>query len=180
MFEISQLKHIRKQLNLTQNQFAKRAGVSQSLIAKIEANKIDPTFSKVKKIEGALNQINNEQEAKAKDIMVNKVISVPPSNKVPEIVRILHENAISQVLVISEKNVKGVIYESNLLEKSSENNFSSLQAEDVMIEAPPVVSEETNISVVSSLLKFYPLVLVSKEGSAVGVIAKSDLLKSLL
>ncbi|MBW2992073.1 helix-turn-helix domain-containing protein, partial [Candidatus Woesearchaeota archaeon] len=36
-YEISEIKEIRKKLGLTQSQLSKKAGVSQSLIAKIEA-----------------------------------------------------------------------------------------------------------------------------------------------
>ncbi len=43
LFNIEHLKKIRKQLNLTQHQFAKESGVSQSMVAKIESNKLDPT-----------------------------------------------------------------------------------------------------------------------------------------
>ena len=49
-YEIEQLKQIRKQLGLTQTEFAKEAGVSQSLVAKIEAGNIDPTYSKVQQM----------------------------------------------------------------------------------------------------------------------------------
>ncbi len=180
MFDISQLKNIRRKINLTQNQFAKKAGVSQSLIAKIESGKIDPTFSKVKRIEDALAKITNEQEAVAKDIMISNVTSVGPSAKTKDIISILNKHAISQVPVIDEGNVKGIIYESSLLEKSNDANFHSMLAREIMVESPPIVTEETKMSVVSSILKFYPLVLVSKEGNIAGLITKSDLLKSLI
>ena len=49
-YELSEIKKIRKNLGLTQTQLSKRANVSQSLIAKIESGKIDPTFTKTKKI----------------------------------------------------------------------------------------------------------------------------------
>ena len=62
VFDISQLKKIRKQLDLTQFQFAKKAGISQSMIAKIESNKLDPTYSKVKKIELALELLTKHGE----------------------------------------------------------------------------------------------------------------------
>ncbi len=48
--ELSEIKHLRKKFGLTQSQLAKLSGVSQSLIAKIEADRIDPTFSKAQKI----------------------------------------------------------------------------------------------------------------------------------
>ena len=42
---LQEIKHLRKKFNLTQGELAKLAGVSQSLIAKIESNKINPTFT---------------------------------------------------------------------------------------------------------------------------------------
>jgi predicted transcriptional regulator len=180
MFDITQLKSVRKQLNLTQNQFAKNAGVSQSLIAKIESGKIDPTYSKVQKIESVLNKISQEHSKTAKDIMIQNLISVKPDLNIIEIIKLLNEHAISQILVSENENVKGIIYEAHLLEKITEKSFSSYTAKDIMIEAPPLVSEESKIPIVSSLLKFYPLILVSKKGKVIGVITKSDLLKSLL
>ncbi|MFH0797915.1 MAG: CBS domain-containing protein [Candidatus Woesearchaeota archaeon] len=180
MFDITQLKNIRRKIDLTQSQFAKKAGVSQSLIAKIEAGKIDPTFSKVKKIEDALMKITHEQEAVAKSIMISNVTSVNPNTKTKDIISILNKHAISQVPVIEDGNVRGIVYESNLLEKSAEPHFNSMLAKDIMAEAPPIVTEETKISVVSSILKFYPILLVSKDGRIAGLITKSDLLKSLL
>ena len=44
---------------------------------------------------------------------------------------------------------------------------------------PPVVSRESPINVISSLLKHYPVVLVSESGRLVGLITKSDLLTKL-
>ena len=51
MFDISMLKRTRLQLGLTQTAFAKQAGVSQSLVTKIESGKLDPKYSTVIRIE---------------------------------------------------------------------------------------------------------------------------------
>jgi len=42
--ELSRIREIRKKLNISQRELAMKAGVSQSLIAKIEGNNIDPSF----------------------------------------------------------------------------------------------------------------------------------------
>ncbi|MBU4502216.1 MAG: helix-turn-helix domain-containing protein, partial [Nanoarchaeota archaeon] len=47
---LEEIKIRRNKIGLTQTQLARLAGVSQSLIAKIESKKIDPTFSKTKSI----------------------------------------------------------------------------------------------------------------------------------
>ena len=48
MFELNEISRLRKQLGLTQAELAKLSGVSQSLIAKLEAGKIEPSYSKAK------------------------------------------------------------------------------------------------------------------------------------
>jgi len=48
-----QLKKIRVQLGITQSELAKAAGVSQSLIAKLESGLVDPSFSTMKSISEA-------------------------------------------------------------------------------------------------------------------------------
>lgn len=47
---LSDIAKKRHQLNLKQTELAKKAGVSQSLIAKLEAGKIDSSYTKVKTI----------------------------------------------------------------------------------------------------------------------------------
>ncbi len=54
MVEPRQLKRIRTQLGVTQAKLANEAGVSRSLIAKIETDKVDPTFTSMKSITEAL------------------------------------------------------------------------------------------------------------------------------
>ena len=100
IFDISHLKKIRNQLNMTQQQFALKAGISQSMIAKIEAGKLDPTYSYVKKIESALNSLSKKDELKAKDILTKKIISVTKDTLVEEAVKLLINNKISQLPLI--------------------------------------------------------------------------------
>ncbi|MBI2647565.1 helix-turn-helix domain-containing protein, partial [Candidatus Woesearchaeota archaeon] len=63
-YELVEVKKIRKKLELTQTQLANRAGVSQSLIAKVESGRIDPTYSKTKKIFSALSELEKKEEIK--------------------------------------------------------------------------------------------------------------------
>ena len=56
-YELEEIKKIRKKLGMTQTELANRAGVSQSLIAKIESARIDPTYTKTQKIFAALRDL---------------------------------------------------------------------------------------------------------------------------
>ena len=64
-YELDEIKKIRKKIGLTQTGLANRAGVSQSLIAKIESGRIDPTYTKTQKIFAALSDLEKKDEVKA-------------------------------------------------------------------------------------------------------------------
>lgn len=180
MFEISQLKQVRRRLNITQAGFARLANVSQSMIAKIEAGKLDPSYSNVRKIAAAIERLAKDEERSAKDAMVKKVLYAEPKSNVNEMVRLLHKYGISQLPVIKSGKVIGIVYESSLLEKSCEKGFAMLSAEDIMENAPPTVSEDTKMTAVSALLRHFPVVLIAKKGEVTGLITKADILRILI
>ena len=175
MQELSEIKNLRKKFNLTQSELAKRANVSQSLIAKIEAGRIDPTYTKVQKIFTALSDLGKKHEIKAEEIMAHRIVFVEPEDDLNEAIKKMRKYEISQMPVIEEHKSVGIISESIILETML-NKKERLKVKDVMGESPPVVSKESTISVISNLLKFYPLILVSEDGRLKGVITKSDLL----
>ncbi len=179
IFDVAQLRKIRKQLDLTQHQLAKEIGISQSMVAKIESGKLDPTYSYVKKIEDAINSLTKHKEKEAKDIMIKKIISVKPKDNMKKVVSLMNKYAISQLPVIEKEKVIGLVTESDILGKKLES-VEGLKVEDLMTKSPPLISKDTNILVITSLLKHFPVVLVSEKGKAVGLIAKSDLLKILV
>ena len=74
--ELSQIKRVRKSFGLTQAELARHAGVSQSLIAKVESGRIDPTYTKTKKIFETLNSLEKQKEVKAGDIMAKKIVGI--------------------------------------------------------------------------------------------------------
>ncbi len=179
MLDITKLKEIRKKLDVTQHGFDFKAGVSQSLIAKIEANKIDPTYSKVKKIENAIDSLSKHKEKEVKNIMMKNIISTKQEDKVNNVIKLMSKHSISQLPVLKNGKVIGLITESSILGKSLDN-INVLKAKDLMTDAPPIVAENTKISVIISLLKYYPLILISKKGKLKGLVTKADLLNSLI
>ena len=176
-YELSEIKKIRKSLGLTQTDLAKRANVSQSLIAKIESGKIDPTFTKTKKIFETLDLLQNKEEIKADELMNRKVVSVSPVDSIKESISKMKKYGISQMPVLDGQNVVGLVSESTLLDALMSKKSNKI--EEIMEESPPTVSKTASVKVVSSLLKHYPIVLVSESGKLVGLITKADLLAKL-
>lgn len=176
-YELGEIKKIRKNLGLTQSELAKRANVSQSIIAKIEAGKIDPTFTKTKKIFETLNDLENKEEIKAEELMNKKIVSLVPNDSIKDSVSKMKKYGISQMPVIDHDNVLGLVSESTLLDALMNNKDKNVS--DIMEETPPIVSKTTSIKVVSNLLRHYPTVLVSENGKLIGLITKADLLSKL-
>jgi len=56
------------------------------------------------------------------------------------------------------------------------NELSDALVKDVMKDAPPVITKDASVEVISNLLRFYPIVLVAEKGRILGLITKSDLL----
>ncbi len=181
VYELDEIKKMRRKFGFTQTELAKKAQVSQSLIAKIESKRIDPTFTKVKKIFDVLYDLSNKNELKAKDIMTKKIICIKPGDKISMAINLMRKHEISQVPVIIDNNVVGLVSENNILESISEKGpekIKVLKIKNIMHECPPIVSKNTSTSIVSGLLKYYPIVVVAEKGTPKGVITKSDMLRT--
>ncbi len=173
--EIADFKQARKRLGLTQSELASRAGVSQSLIAKVEAGRLDPTYTNARRIIEVLESLSHKKEAKAADIMTRKIVSVSPDEGISEAIEKMRKFKISQLPVVHEGRSVGLVSESTLLQALLDKKGRKIR--NIMEDSPPVVSENTALSAVSDLLKFFPVVLISKDGELVGLITKSDILE---
>lgn len=176
-YELEEVKKIRKKLGMTQTELADRAGVSQSLIAKIEAGRIDPTYTKTKKIFAALSDLEKKEEVKAEQLMTSRIIGVGPGDSMKDAIAKMKKFQISQLPVMDNHKLIGLVSESTILDAMLNSKGNSVK--EIMQESPPIVSKTTSIQVVSSLLKHFPMVVVSEEGKLAGIITKSDLLGKL-
>lgn len=176
-YELEEVKKIRKKLGLTQTGLANRAGVSQSLIAKIESGRIDPTYTKAKRIFAALSELEKKEDMKAEQLMTSRIISVGSNDSIKDAIAKMKKSQISQLPVIDDHNMVGLVSESTILEALLSSKEARVR--DVMQEAPPIVSRNTSVQIVSNLLRHFPIVIVSEEGKLVGLITKSDLIGKL-
>jgi len=181
LHSIDEISRKRRMLRLTQKQLADLAGVSQSLIAKVEAGKIDPAYTKVKAIFDALEQLETPTYLHAKEILHREIVGVQKNAPVSEAVRLMWKHGYSQLPVFDGEHSVGSISEKTILGQviagKELNQLSTLLIRDIMNEAFPQVGENAPLSLISDLLQVYPAVLVSKKGKVAGIVTKADLLK---
>jgi predicted transcriptional regulator len=191
-FKLSQIKDLRIKCGLTQKDLAMHSGVSQSLIAKIEAGLIDPSYTNARKILDALETIGNKTGLKAKDIMNTHLISVAPDDTLKKAIQKMKAHGISQLPVIkerhSEKNTEkgsdkglekhavGTISESVIVDALIAHRSHDTEVSEVMSSPPPTVTKDANMSILTELLKHYPLVLIREKERLEGVITKADII----
>jgi len=169
----------RRKLGLTQNQLAELAGVSQSYIAKLEAGNIEPSYLKVKALFEALERLEQKKQVCAGEIMTRSLVGIQKDIPIAEAVDIMRRNSFSQLPVLDGGLSVGSISEGTLLDhivaaRRSESHASRVS--EIMEEPFPQVGEDAPLSLLTSLLKFYPAVLVQRKGVIVGIITKADLL----
>lgn len=177
---LSEIKQRRKKLGLSQTALAKQAGVSQSLIAKIEAARIAPSYAAVQKIFDVFRQTEQKTALRARDIMTKPVLTVSPEDKVSKAIRIMKEKGLSQLPVTNGKHLVGSISEKAILDKAVEVGtgvVSKLPIEDVMDDPFPTVTEDAPVDVLLALLQHSWAVLITKKDSIAGIVTKADLLK---
>jgi predicted transcriptional regulator len=179
-----ELRLLRIRAGLTQAELAERAGVSQSLIARIESGKVNPRVSTLVRIYQALEEFM-EEELTACEVMSSPVVYVLPSASLLEVARLMWEKGFSQLPVLDEEGSEnlGTVFDDDVLRAFIRENAraSMLTAADVMSDPLPIVSCSTKVRSVARMLgRGLSAVLVEDEMKIVGIITKSDIAKLLL
>lgn len=171
----------RRLLAMSQKELAKLAGVSQSMVAKIESNRISPSYQKTKSIFDTLESLERRNQLKARDVSQGKVVSLQAHDPVSKGVRVMRETGFSQLPIFVGSQPVGSLTEKvilqNMMSSPNPDQVSKEPVEKIMDEAFPTVSEDTPLSTVSALLQYEPAVLVARKGRVSGIITKADLLK---
>jgi len=170
------IKQVRISLELTQNELAERCGLSQSVIARIENEVVDPRSSTLKKIVEALNRAADPSGTHTvEDVMVRDIYCLSPEDSVSRVVKIMIEQGISQLPVLKDGVIQGIISEAVLLKEGVE---SETLVSTLMRHNPLIVRPNTTISEVRSRLTSEEVVLVVNEGELIGLVSRIDIIKA--
>jgi len=181
MYEIGRIGKLRKQLGITQKELATRAGVSQSLIAKIESGKIDPAYSKVMRIMAVLQHEHNRGRKTAEQIMTPHIISVGPGDPVEKAIRLMQSKDISQLPVFEAGKSVGSLSDGmivDLMERKG-GGLKGVKVGEVMSESFPTIPANSLVDAAVGMFHHYRALLVEKNGKTIGIITKADLLKAI-
>jgi predicted transcriptional regulator len=169
-------------LGLTQKQLALKAGVSQSLVSRIENNDLDPRLSTIRKIVDALTLTKKSRTAE--DVMHSPVLTIEHNVTINRAVDLMKKHGISQIPITRKNKIVGSIREATLLNHitkttTSRSLFSRLVSE-VMEEKYDNVRPSTLLDQVIYLLsRGDPAVLVvDDDENLLGIITKIDVVSS--
>jgi predicted transcriptional regulator len=175
------IKKLRLELNLTQHSLAKRAGVSQPLIARIESGDVDPRLSTLHKIFNVFDEAHKEK-IDVRRIMHPSVIHTSSDCSIEEAARIMEEKGFSQMPVIDNGVPVGSISTDQIVHSMADHDLkkvSHLLVRNIMGDSFPTISPTTDANTVSRILEKNPAVLVLETGKVVGVVTKHDIMKML-
>ncbi|MEM3017455.1 MAG: CBS domain-containing protein [Candidatus Bathyarchaeia archaeon] len=179
--QLEEIEKRRRSLGLSQKELAKAVGVSQSMIAKIETGRINPSYIKTKAIFDHLESLEKRREIKVGEIVQGKVVGVQKDDPVSKATRIMNETGYSQLPVFDGTRIVGSITEKTVLNQilagKDPKELSALRVESVMEESFPTVNEDAPLTVISALLQYSQAVLVTRKGQIRGIVTKADLLK---
>lgn len=179
---LSEIKRLRKKLNISQKDLALELKLTQSTISRIESSLIDPPYTKFKMIYEYLEKERSKRRKSkryAKDIMTHDIKLIKPESSIREAVELMNNNGISQLPIIENKYNYGSLT-SKKIQKSITDNPKILGADVSLIkELPfPEINENWNVKDISNLLIRYSAILVKDDQhNFVGIITDADFLK---
>ncbi|MDE1798108.1 MAG: CBS domain-containing protein, partial [Candidatus Micrarchaeota archaeon] len=165
---------------LTQLRLSRATGVPQSVISKLEAGKLDPSYSSAARLFEYFTRAQETRGKTAAQLMHAPIVGLRPSDKIREAMNLMQRHAISTLPVLQEGRLVGHVSDDLILEHSAKGrDVSSWPVSQVMGEPLPRIAEGTPAELVRQLLLHSKAVVVTRGERAVGIITKADLLKLL-
>lgn len=177
-----EIKAKREILGMKQAELAAKAGISQSMVARIESGSVDPRASTMAKIVRVLNTMARPRTT-ASRVMHTPVISVAAGDTITQAVDIMEKFNISQVPVLENGVPVGCISESAIvsaIEDQSGHRGQGDQVKHYMESGFPTVPQDMDIETVVRILQDHHAVLVMDGGKVRGVITKHDLIPLIM
>jgi CBS domain-containing protein len=124
---------------------------------------------------------------KVKELMSRNLISIDVNNSMRNVIKLMKKHNVSRLLVKDEDRVVGIITQRDISERLGNWRERRLSDSHVHVSAAYTkdiinIDKERNISTAASLIldRGISSLAVSENGNIIGIITKTDLIKSLL
>lgn len=105
------------------------------------------------------------------------LVSVRPGARVSEVIGVLKLHGISQVPVINDGQLKGVVFEKRVLERALEGNKADIPVEDLVDASYCTVDGATEVTVLTELFRRFKVAVVLDDNKhPVDIITRIDLI----
>jgi len=179
-----EFRFLRKKASLTQKQLADKAGLSQSLIARIEKGDIDTRISTAQRILDVIKNTepSGEKSLSLRDYMVSPVIYCRSSDPIKRVVALMADQNISQMPVMENGKAVGSIVDTELVQILAKRGARSSRRKisDVMSKQFPELDVNAPIDKAIELLTKSSAVLITNGPHIAGIVTKADVLRLML
>jgi len=179
--ELSEIKILRKKLNLTQEELCAILKIPQATISRIENGIGNPSYYSVKMIFDYLEREELRRktfERKAKSIMTTEIVSIDAKSSIKDAVELMNTNDLSQLPILEDNQNLGSITSKKIQKAITDNPELMNASVEIIKELPfPEIEKDWDIKGISNLLTNYPAVLVKEFGNYIGIITDADFLK---
>src|ERR1051325_658505 len=158
---VRQVRRSRITLGLTQADLAKEAGTSQSLVAKLEKGRLNPSYEVVRRLLEALDRRAASDDKTAGDYVHGDPVFAEPAEPLGKALERMKARGFSQLPVVDRGQPVGSLSESAI--------------PDRIQKGPDPEALNRRRRALVELLRDHEAVLVVREGRMVGVVTKSDL-----
>ena len=176
-----EIKNYRHKVGLTQATLAEKAGVSQSLIARIEAGDVDPRVSTLKKIISVLKDAEEGGRLTAETLMRSPVLSIKPTDTIGKASKVMETKDVSQLPIIDRGLQIGSISETRIIKEMASGRDPSklynMRVTEIMTNGFPTVNPHADVKTLTNIVELNPAVLVVDKGRIKGIITKTDVVR---
>ncbi len=179
----SDIRRMRKAMDVTQTELSRKSGISQSTIAKIERGRISASYDTVVKLFETLDDMakGGRRDVTAADVASKDIVTVQSTDKVKVASELMRTAGYSQLPVLTGDTPVGSISERGIFDMirggKTMDDLKDASVSCIMDESFPLVAENTPMSSVTAIMSDSPAVLVARKGKLVGMITKADILK---
>ncbi len=182
---VKEMVYLRKKLGINQKALARRAGVSQSLVAKIESSwarpkkgkKIQPSYEVVRRLYNTLlsEYYRHASGRTVRDVMSKRIVYVNANDSVKRAIALMKKNDFSQLPVKEEGSYVGSIVSNDLLDVDYKTRVSEVMGPCFTI-VPDSMPIENARELMKTARRKALLVQDSETGRIVGIVTPHDVM----